>query len=330
MRFRTYFFALLYGLAIAASIYWWKFHPRPGAYESIAQQINDRSSLDCDKAAAGRRIGLAKVIDLHRDEIRGLWAGRKKEEFPKFQMEAVGPIFLRLNPPREKRTGFDVTSWSWEEAYALYWRLQQDPTNSENKQRWRDLDTLVRFLLEKDLARILLGREFRAPDAVQHKFRRAQSVKRVSPRAYEVRLNPGDFAEAKEKLKRLFEREWRSQGQEVKVVWDDSKPELYRVQALFQAGRSYVNHRTRSLVIANFSWARTVAHELGHILGFDDHYYSVWNERNCYYTQESRLGDLMSNSETGTISSRHWEILDEAYPWQKSSDKTTFTYQFGK
>jgi hypothetical protein len=330
LRIRTLLFALLYGIAVAAAIYWWRFHPRPGAYEAIAIQINDRSSLDCDKVASGRRVGLAKVIDRHREEIQGLWAGRKKEEFPHFPMESVGPIFLRLNPPREKRTGFEVTSWSWEEGYALYWRLQQDPNHPDSNQRWRDLDTLVRFLLEKDLARILLGREFRTPDAVQHQFRRTGAVTRTSPQAFAVRLHPGDFSEERDKLRLLLEREWRSHGKEVKVIWDESTPDTYRVQALFRAGRSYVNHRRRSLVIANFSWVRTVAHELGHVLGFDDHYYSVWNERNCYYTQESRLNDLMSNSETGTISPRHWEILNEAYPWRASSDKTNFPYQFGK
>jgi hypothetical protein len=123
----------------------------------------------------------------------------------------------------------------------------------------------------------------------------------------------------------LFEREWSSRGYHIRLNWAVG-PEAYRVKAHFQSGRSYVNHREKILVIANFSWVRTVAHELGHILGFDDHYYSVWNARNCYYTQESRLSDLMSNSEQGEVTARHWALLDKAYPFENPRPKEVFPY----
>jgi hypothetical protein len=105
---------------------------------------------------------------------------------------------------------------------------------------------------------------------------------------------------------------------------------VYSLRVLLTGNRSFVNHRKRILLVSNLAWTKTVAHELGHILGFDDHYYDVWHDRNCYYTQESRLGDLMSNSERGSITPRHWELLDRAYPWKKAAHRKGFGYFYGK
>lgn len=331
MRARILVLGLLLLATFGAAYWWWvgRVHS-PGAYEQIALQINSSSSNPCDAGSAQRRVGLAKVIDRYRSDIQGLWQARKSEEFPEFKMERVGPVFLRVNKKREEKTGFDSSTWGWEEAFGLYLRTQRNSSDPENIQRWRDLDTLVRFLLEKDVSRVLRGRKFLTPDIAVHTFRPNPSVRRVSRTEFEVKLDPGDFEGDANTLKKLFEKEWRSHGKKILIEWAPEDPAAYQVRALFRSGRSYVSHREKSLVIANFSWVRTVAHELGHVLGFDDHYYSVWNDRNCYYTQESRLSDLMSSSDQGGIVSRHWALLEEAYPWKGERRADPFSYQFGK
>lgn len=312
---------------VAVGSYLWtkKRRPPAGAFTLVATRLNELSTDSCDLASQQKRLGLSQVIDRYREDIHGLWQARKTDDFPEFKMIQVGPIFLRLNKSREGYKGFDTSTWSWEEAFGLYLRTQRDASAPETPQRWRDLDTMVRFLLEKDVGRILKGRQYLPPESTQHTFRPGPSVRRIGRKAFEVTLHPGDFSGAESKLTELFEKEWNSLGYGIKLKWTKD-PSAYRVKAHFQSGRSYVNHREKVLVISNFSWVRTVAHELGHVLGFDDHYYSVWNGRNCYYTQEARLSDLMSSSEQGGVTNRHWELMDEAYPWKGTPKTQPFFY----
>jgi hypothetical protein len=163
----------------------------------------------------------------------------------------------------------------------------------------------------------------------EHQFRPNPGVARTGEHEFTVQLDPGDFQGHEEVLRRLLEQEWQGDGYRVRVQWV-SGGNAYRLRAHFDSNRSFVNHRTRTLEIANLAWTKTVAHELGHVLGFDDHYYNVWNGRNCYYSQESRLGDLMSNSEHGAVTSRHWEVLRHAYPWRGEPLKEPFRYVYGK
>jgi hypothetical protein len=172
-------------------------------------------------------------------------------------------------------------------------------------------------------------KKFLPPDVAEHEFRPNPGVSRTGEREFTVKLDPGDFRGHEAVLARLLEAEWRGGGWRVKVEWV-GPGEAYRLLAHHDSNRSFVNHRRRTLEIANLAWTKTVAHELGHVLGFDDHYYNVWNSRNCYYSQESRLGDLMSNSEHGAVTSRHWEILDHAYPWHGEPLGKPFRYVYGK
>jgi hypothetical protein len=177
--------------------------------------------------------------------------------------------------------------------------------------------------------RILRGRRFLAPERTEHEFRPSPSVRRINKKYFEVKLDAGDFAGSEKDLTRIFEREWSSPRHGVRVRWVKGDPAAYRLKALFQSGRSFVDHRSKTMLVANFAWTRTIAHELGHVLGFDDHYYSVWNDRNCYYLQESRLSDLMSDSEKGRVTAGHWALLEKAYPLGRPPLKSPFVYIFG-
>lgn len=320
--------ALVSLLVLAGAWYFWPRRAPDGVYTMVARRINERSGELCDLQARDTRLGLAQVIDLLRPRIQGLWVARDTKEFPDFKMVPVGPLFLRVNREKQAAGGFDTSTWSWEEARATYRRTQADPLAPETNQRWRDLDTGVRFLLEKDAGRVLQGRPYLSPEKTRHSFRPSASVSRLSERVFRLKLDAGDFREDKEKLRALLEKEWSSPRHALRIEWVENDPQAYRVRAVFKTDRSYVNHRERVMVIANFAFTRTVAHELGHVLGFDDHYYSVWNAQNCYYTQQSRLADLMSNSARGRLLPKHWRLLDQAYPWRRPAAKDSFPYFF--
>ena len=282
----------------------------------------------CDDHEEKMRGYVAKVVDQFSDEIRALWAQRGGGGAPKFALLDLGPVQLRVNPKAAPGEGFDSSSWSWDEAYGLIARNRADPESKENVDRWRDLDSMARYLMEKDVSRLLYHRKFLSPEETEHQFRPDPSVVRSGEREFTVKLDPGEFRSHQAALASIFESEWRGGGYRVRVEWVSGG--AYRIVWHSDSNRSFVNHRLHVLDISNLAWTKTVAHELGHVLGFDDHYYNVWNPRNCYYSQMSRLGDLMSNSEHGAVTGRHWQILDEAYPWKAPAKTDPFRYTYGK
>lgn len=317
----------LAGLAYVAYLRW---RPSPpGGYETFALKLNEASTAEsCDRAGQERRRRLARVLDRFQAELRSVWENRSAGELPEAKMQAVGPIFVRISGPANRAEGFEVSSWNWGEAEGLLYRTQAGEDEKTRRQHWRDFDTSARFLLEKDFQRLYRGRKFPRPEETDHQFRPQPSVRRTGPREITVALRPGAFAgAATEKLLRdWLEREWSQGGWRLRLEFR-ADPDLYELRPNFRTSRSFVNHRERTLTIANYAWSRTAAHELGHVLGFDDHYYVVWHGPYCYYTQESRRGDLMSNSEMGAVTESHWQLLSRAYPWREPAAKN-FSYRF--
>jgi hypothetical protein len=305
-------------------------YERAHPYSQLARRLNAAPGREwCDEQQGARRVYAAAVVDRFGAEIRALWKARAGQGEPKFSLVDLGTVKLRVSPKLPPATGFDRSAWSWDEAYGLIQRTQADPDAKENTDRWRDVDSMVRFLLEKDYSREIYHRKFDAPEVTEHRFRPNPGVARTGARELTVELDPGEFHGREEALRRIFEPEWSGAGWAVKVRWVRGG-NAYRLRSHFDSNRSFVNHRYRTLEIANLAWTKTVAHELGHVLGFDDHYYNVWSARNCYYSQESRLSDIMSNSEHGAVTSRHWEILDSAYPWRGERKTDPFPYVYGK
>ena len=302
---------------------------RENPYTTLARKLNGLPNREwCDDNQARHRLYASSVVDRFGDDIRALWKDRGSGGQPKFSLLDLGVVKLRVNPKAAPGEGFDSSSWSWDEAYGLISRTQADPDSKENLDRWRDIDSMVRFLMEKDYSRLVHGRKFLPPDVTEHQFRPNPSVARRGKHEFTVKLDPGDFRGHEAALARILETEWQGGRYRVKIEWVDAG--AYRLLAHSDTSRSFVDHRQHVMDIANLAWTKTVAHELGHVLGFDDHYYNVWNARNCYYSQESRLGDIMSNSERGVVTLRHWEILNHAYPWKAEALQLPFTYVYGK
>lgn len=327
LQFSAILLAILFALHLIRP-HWEKYleKKRGGPLGRLAQDLNFHAGREaCDIQLAPRRLVSAQVVDRFSAEIAQLWRERKPESKDTSRRIPLGNIELRVSTEKSTK-GMDSSSWSWEEVYGLIQRTQSEPNLPDNADRWRDIDTQVRFLLQKDYSRQIQGKKFLTPEHTEHLFRPNPGVKRTGPREFTVDLDAGEFEAFKEVLENLLESEWRQGGYRVKIRW--VKGGAYRFLARHDSSRSIVNHARRSVEIAHLAWTKTVAHELGHVLGFDDHYYNVWNERNCYYLQESRLSDLMSNSEHGKVMARHWEILNQAYPWKGPMSPKLFSYIF--
>lgn len=277
----------------------------------------------CDEQQAAQRLFVAKVIDRYRGNLDELWKKRQPEEFKTEKLVKLGPVFLRPTPPRVEGVEIDRTVWNWVEAYA---KLQQTQNGGDDK-LWYDVDTSAQYLLRKDAERILKGKKFLPPERTEHRFRPNPAVRRFDSREFRVELDPGDFKGHERELARLIEGEWKAKQLRVKIDWVPRKKDAYRL-VVREGGRSLTNHTEKTVGIANYSSLRTVAHEFGHVLGFDDHYYDVWHPEYCYYTQEYRRSDLMSDSSAGQVTARHWELLDQAYPWRRPALKEPFNYVY--
>lgn len=304
-----------------------------GPFTQIAMKLNSSPQGEwCDRHVAQRRKLLAGVVDLYREEIHRLLLEREAKDAPSFALLRLGEATLRISPMVPPQTGYDTSIWSWEESYGLLLRTQSDPKSEQNKTQWRDLFAIVRYLLEHDLARVIHKTKFLPPANAPRIFQPGKSVKRVGAKAFEIQLDPGEFEGHEAKLEKVIEDEWNSEGYSVRVRWAKSSEAapLFRFRLLKSSERSFVNRRSKTIEIANLAWTKTVAHEVGHILGFADHYFSVWNEKGCYYTQESRLSDIMSDSQRGRVTRRHWQILDQAYPWQAPAKEGPFQYVWGE
>lgn len=285
----------------------------------------------CDEQTAVRRKFVAAVVDRYRAQIADLWKGREQAPALAVPTIPLGRIQLRVSAaqkPTLPALEYDDSAWGWEEVYGMIQKTQNDFLDSTQlRSTWRDVDSMTSFLLEKDYARTTLGRKFEPPNETKHQFRPNTSVERTGKKEFSVTLDPGEFKGFEKVLSDLLEAEWKGEGFHVKVRWAPGDPTAYRFEANLRSGRTYVNHTRRAIVLENLAWTKVLAHEFGHVLGFDDHYYSVWNAQNCYYTQLARNSDLMSSSEKGSVGRKHWDLLDQAYPWKKNA-AATFAYVF--
>ena len=79
-------------------------------------------------------------------------------------------------------------------------------------------------------------------------------------------------------------------------------------------GRAYVSRIDSLVHLFPRGTSDTFQHEMGHVLGFKDNYYTVWAPGACSYREEGNEADIMSNGGTGRVLDTHWEQLDRQYP----------------
>lgn len=148
------------------------------------------------------------------------------------------------------------------------------------------------------------------------KFRKNPLVKKLDSEHYVLPLDLGPFSEANELFQSFFDRYWTVNGKSVKLeaTGASALPDLFRVLlGTDHGGRSSVNGAKKTVTLNPGLFTPTVAHELGHVMGFRDKYYSVWIPENCAWKSQYNDEDLMSNSATGRVLDLHWAKLAEQY-----------------
>jgi hypothetical protein len=152
----------------------------------------------------------------------------------------------------------------------------------------------------------------------QYQFRRNEHMFRRDGDSYVLPLNAGVFTGLTAEIQAYIEGAWSSAlGKNVKVEWRDlgSNPPLFRFLYRSTIGeRAYVSPSDRTINLFPNSSNSTVAHEIGHVIGFRDTYYTVWDEKNCRYMNQYREDDIMSQHQTGLVLSDHWQKLEAEYP----------------
>jgi len=143
--------------------------------------------------------------------------------------------------------------------------------------------------------------------------------KRTASGITEIRLplDPGPLTDEEKKIvQSIIEEVWTKKDAKIQLEWKSKNENKDLFQILFHADgigkRQFVSFRDNTLNLFPQGRARSIAHEFGHVLGFDDNYYTLWNSQTCAYTQESNDFDIMSNSSTGEVTDAEWKKLIES------------------
>jgi hypothetical protein len=151
-------------------------------------------------------------------------------------------------------------------------------------------------------------------DYSAYEFKKNPGVKRTSPGHYELELDLGPFAGAEEQFVKYFEQSWKAPDSAVKLKTKDYGTNAFKVLLGTElGGRSFVHSGNREVHLMPLVRDKTLAHELGHVLGFFDTYYSIFNPVDCTWKSQYSEEDLMSELATGRVLPLHWEKLAEIY-----------------
>jgi hypothetical protein len=151
-------------------------------------------------------------------------------------------------------------------------------------------------------------------DVAYFDYNRNAKVRATSPGHYVLPVDPGPFADAAEQLRHYVESLWHDDTHSVTLELAPA-PDVYRVVLEDDpGGRSFVLWGKKEVHLDPYVRARSIAHEFGHVLGFPDHYYDVFDYDTCGYSSHYLENDLMSDSGIGSVLPAHWSELERQYP----------------
>lgn len=132
-----------------------------------------------------------------------------------------------------------------------------------------------------------------------------------------IPMRAGDFEEVKDELAAIIEKYWSTDKIQLKILWlnqEDSRSGVYRFIADKTTGnRDLTSRKDLTMTIASGATESAIAHEFGHVLGFADFYYEVFDPVNCGYKTRLNSSDLMSDIENGKVTKDEFLTLVKEY-----------------
>lgn len=151
-----------------------------------------------------------------------------------------------------------------------------------------------------------------ASDMNRYTFLRNSRILRVRENGLQVPLYTSDFSKEQSKLTAIIQQFWNQFNFEIDIRWEGNPYDFKIIFIDLPGGRPNVTNAVFSIYPNPMDTA--LAHEFGHILGFNDEYYVVWRPETCSYVQKSNVGNIMSNSEFGSVLPSHIDTLKLQYP----------------
>lgn len=129
---------------------------------------------------------------------------------------------------------------------------------------------------------------------VRFSFIKNPSVKRLDGKTLELPLDGEELADGKLPFANALEKIWSNDRLKIVIKWvkrDPANADMFKIKMSNET--SYYGDE-RELRIGPISTVRGLAHELGHVLGFPDAYYTQWDPRTCTYVSPSDSDGIMS------------------------------------
>lgn len=267
----------------------------------------------CDKSYYWEAFQVADFLDKRQIEISLLlfWQSMRPSDRDKGEIRLGPGHFLQVEPPEEKTKELH---FSWEDVAGKVRVYQgydsRDIRIGDILYDFETMMTLDGFRLYGGLPKF-----FTLKDKANPVYKMPYGfIKFIDANTLEVAVDSGDFRVSEAELKEILEKEWSVPPYKLRVRWSDRKKEMvYRFAFFREPITSHVLHSARAINVANGERVSVFAHELGHVMGFRDHYRTTWNPTGCYYTQVSWLDDIMSSSARGIVTKEHWKWLRETY-----------------
>lgn len=197
----------------------------------------------------------------------------------------------------------------------MHQRDYELPTREKNyilKRPW-----FRKFLLEKNYDQLLAT----ATSLYNHHFHfhKEHTVKRIDAKTLELPLDSGDFDKSElYKFEAIIAKYWSSPKLSLKIKWVNNPLNqmlFYRIMGFSLVGKATVNRADRVINLFSGTSEGVIAHEIGHVLGFSDVYFPIWESSKCRYVVQTNNSDIMSSPTYGSVMQKHWDELDWRYPY---------------